>query len=62
MGEIRKKIRYVMVDMKCDHCKDGYMRLVATIPFLGKKMHIHKCDKCGFVDNYDVRYPYKIDE
>lgn len=62
MGEVRKEIRYIEVDMKCDRCKDGYMRLKVTLPFLGKNMHVHECDKCGFIDNYDVRYPYRTYE
>lgn len=61
MGEVRTEIRYIKVDMQCDHCRNGYMRLKVTKPILGKKIYVHECDRCGFIDNYDVRYPYKIE-
>ena len=61
MAEIRKHINYYEVDMTCDRCRIGRMRLKVTNPILGASMYVHQCDKCGYIDNYSVRYPYRID-
>lgn len=58
MPEIRTKVAYVEVDMICDRCGVGRMRLKVTKPILVDKIHVHECNNCGYIENYSVRYPY----
>lgn len=54
-------IKTVEVDMICPRCKRGHMRrdadynvVLATYPAL----YPHKCNMCGYVENYTKAYPY----
>ena len=59
MPEIRKTVHYTEIDMICDRCKTGRMRLKVTKPILIKNIYVHECNKCGYIENYPVRYPFK---
>ena len=45
--------------MVCDRCGKGKMKpygniIITTFP----EQYPHKCDSCGYEENYHIRYPY----
>lgn len=57
MGEIRKKVKYIEIDMVCDYCGDGNMRPIGTVLKGKPPRYVHECDNCGSSGIYEVRYP-----
>ena len=63
MGEIRHEVRTFLVDMVCESCGVGYMRPVGNIALSTYPIQYpHKCDKCGYTQNYTKNYPYEVYE
>lgn len=61
MSEIELPAEVIIIDMQCEKCNDGRMRLnkdeigsyvIGKLP--------HKCDKCDFMSVYDKEYPCPI--
>ena len=63
MGEIRHEVRTFLVDMVCENCSEGYMRPVGNIALSTYPIQYpHKCEKCGYTQNYTKNYPYEVYE
>ena len=60
MGEVVAYARPIIVDMECDECKNGLMRLTTDNIMLASypPQYPHKCTNCGHVTNYNCTYPY----
>lgn len=56
MGEVRRKVKMIKVEMLCDNCRDGYMHPVRDTKTAAGYLHI--CDACAVEAVYPVRYPY----
>lgn len=57
--EMVAQAKLLLVYQKCEKCNDGIMeydREVALMKHLG---YYHKCNKCGYVKSYYIRYPYQ---
>lgn len=59
MSELVAEVKTIIVHMKCDICGQGIMEqlgdtVLATYP----PKYPHKCNHCGKIENYPVRYPY----
>ena len=60
MAEIVAEVKTLSVHMKCDKCQNGLMEpdgniVVTTEP----PLYPHKCNNCGYMENYLFRYPYQ---
>ena len=58
--EVVAEVKTLSVYMKCDKCNNGLMLenghiILTTDP----PKYPHKCNNCGYEDNYFVRYPYQ---
>lgn len=57
--EIEGEVKTVLVKMKCDKCRKGYMENDGNVVFPSfPPQFSHKCSCCGNRENYTVRYPY----
>lgn len=60
MGEVVAEVKTLIVHMKCNKCgnglmlKDGNIILTTDPP-----KYPHKCNNCGYQENYFVTYPYQ---
>ncbi len=61
MEEITKSVPILItVKQRCDQCKEGYMEeMDSKITLLTyPPQYPHKCNKCGYTQNYIKAYPY----
>ena len=56
MGEVRRKVKMIQVDMLCDNCRDGYMRPIKDAETTNGFIHV--CEGCATEVILPVRYPY----
>lgn len=57
--EVEYDAKPVLVKMKCDKCKEGFMEKDGNIVFPSYPPQFsHKCSCCGNRENYTVQYPY----
>lgn len=57
--EEESEVKTVLVKMKCDKCKKGFMEKDGNIVFPSYPPQFsHKCSCCGNRENYTVQYPY----
>ena len=64
------EVKTYKISKVCPQCKEGQMiydtkfDILHTFPFgttifsSGKAVYPHDCDKCGFHDYYDKKYPF----
>ena len=57
--EVEYDVKTVLVRMKCDKCKEGFMEKDGNIILTSYPPRFpHKCNYCGHRENYTVQYPY----
>lgn len=59
MAEKVAEAKIVVVHMVCDKCENGIMEPGTNILMSNPPLYPHKCDNCGYEQNYQVRYPYQ---
>lgn len=58
--EVIKEVKVVEVNMKCDECNEGLMEPVGNnVLMTNPPKYPHKCNKCGYRENYTRIYPYQ---
>ena len=58
MGEIKKIVNPVQVDMVCPKCGRGMMRPDNVVLTTSPPQYPHECNECGYTETYYVMYPY----
>ena len=57
--EVEYDAKPVLVKMKCDKCKEGFMEKDGNIVLTSYPPQFpHKCSCCGYRENYIKQYPY----
>lgn len=46
------------IDMKCKKCSTGFMRHTVIKLITRPVVYPHKCNNCGYEENYKQIYPY----
>ena len=60
MAEIVVEVKTLSVYMKCDKCQNGLMEPDGNIVLTKEPpLYPHKCNNCGYMENYPFRYPYQ---
>ena len=62
--ELVQEAKVLLVHMQCEECNEGFMEedetdmnvILATYP----PQYPHKCNKCGYVENYFKCYPHQM--
>lgn len=57
--EMVSEAKVLIVNQVCDKCGEGIMEYDAESAQMNHIGYPHKCDKCGWKSNYQVRYPCK---
>lgn len=57
--EMVAEAKILIVNQTCDKCGEGIMEYDIEIAQMCHIGYPHKCDKCGYVEDYSVRYPYQ---
>lgn len=57
--EMVSEAKILIVNQTCDKCGEGIMKYDREIAQMRHVGYPHKCDKCGYVGDYPVRYPYQ---
>lgn len=58
--EIFEEVKIYEIHMKCDKCKDGYMKFLNSVKSSSIDEHLkylHRCNKCGHEEYYENIYP-----
>lgn len=55
--EMVAEAKVLIVNQVCDKCGEGIMEYDSEIAQMCHIGYPHKCDKCGYVEDYQVRYP-----
>ena len=57
--EEESEVKTVLVKMKCDKCKKGFMEKDGNVIFPSFPPQFpHKCNCCAHIENYTKQYPY----
>ena len=57
MSEIKRKVEAYHIDMRCDKCNMGYMRVTGKIMTVNPTLYEHECTYCGCTAWYNRTYP-----
>lgn len=57
--EMVSETKILIVYQVCDNCKQGIMQYDNDLAMFSHNGFPHKCDKCGYVEDYTVKYPYQ---
>lgn len=57
--EMVAEAKVLIVNQVCDKCGEGIMKYDAESAQVCHIGYLHKCNKCGYVKDYPVRYPYQ---
>ena len=57
--EMVAEAKVLIVNQVCDKCGEGIMEYDAEAAQVCHIGYPHKCDKCGWQNSYQVRYPYQ---
>lgn len=57
--EMVAEAKILVVHQVCDKCGKGIMEFDAESAQMNHIYYPHKCDKCGYVEDYTVKYPYQ---
>jgi hypothetical protein len=57
MKEHIQEVRTFRIDRICTKCEKSHMVAVAKIQGASTKKYIHRCNRCGAQEIFDVRYP-----
>lgn len=57
--EMVAEAKVLIVNQACDKCGEGIMEYDAESAQVCHIGYPHKCDKCGWQNSYQVRYPYQ---
>lgn len=61
--EIKREVKSIEIDMKCDKCGDAFMRYDGTgVLMSNPPQYPHVCSLCGNKENYRKKYPYIVYE
>lgn len=50
-------VKVQLVDYICDECKESNMEYTGNMIFTYPEQYEHKCNNCGNVKNFNVKYP-----
>lgn len=57
--EMVAEVKTLIVHMMCDKCGKGKMMPHGSIILTAyPEQYLHKCENCGYEENYHMRYPY----
>ena len=60
MAEMVAEVKILTVYMKCDKCGNGLMERSGNMIFMSEPpLYPHKCNNCGYEENYPICYPYQ---
>ena len=60
MPEMVAEVKTLSVYMKCDKCENGLMERSGNMIFMSEPpLYPHKCNNCGYEENYPICYPYQ---
>jgi hypothetical protein len=57
MSERIQEVRTFRIDRICTRCEKYHMVSVSKIQGATTKKYIHRCNRCGAEEIFDVRYP-----
>lgn len=57
--EMVSESKILIVHQVCDKCKEGIMQYDKDLAMFSHIGFPHKCDKCGYTEDYKVQYPYQ---
>lgn len=59
MSEMVAEVKTLTVHMICDKCGNGLMSRYGNIILTAyPPQYPHKCNNCGYEENYPIMYPY----
>lgn len=56
--EMVAEAKVLIVNQVCDKCGEGIMEFDTKSIQICRTGLPHKCDKCGYVEDFPVKYPY----
>lgn len=57
--EMVAEAKILIVHQICDNCGEGLMEYDAESAQMCHIGYPHKCDKCGYIEDFSVKYPYQ---
>lgn len=57
--EMVAEAKVLIVNQACDKCGEGIMKYDAESAQVCRIGYPHKCNKCGYLENFPVKYPYQ---
>ena len=60
--EIKTEVKTFLVKMICDKCGEGEMIFNGFTKTSNPPWHVHKCNKCGNIEDYRTYYPKQVNE
>ena len=58
MAETRQPVTVYQIDMQCDQCGTGQMKLDGMAYPTNLMQYEHECNNCGHVEVYRKAYPH----
>jgi predicted Zn-ribbon and HTH transcriptional regulator len=60
--EVRREVKQYSIDAVCPECKDGLMKPTGLSYHSWPVLYPHRCQECGYKEDFSVIYPRKVKE
>lgn len=57
--EMVAEAKMLIVHQACDNCGEGIMEYDSESIQMCRNGYPHKCDTCGYIEDYPIKYPYQ---